>query len=75
DFWHAVEFSRNGGFLRSAFRQALRALRSFVFSAYQINFGRFTGFIRSEFPLGEGFADPNGHFSVLTASAWRCRRH
>src|SRR5690349_4329649 len=25
DFWHAVEFSRNGRFLRTAFRQALRA--------------------------------------------------
>ncbi|MFE4518246.1 hypothetical protein ACFRMQ_29170, partial [Kitasatospora sp. NPDC056783] len=25
DFWHAVEFSRNGRFLRTAFQQALRA--------------------------------------------------
>ncbi|MFG2819299.1 hypothetical protein ACGFX4_07710, partial [Kitasatospora sp. NPDC048365] len=36
DFWHAVEFSRNGRFLRTAFQRALRALRSFVFQAYQI---------------------------------------
>ena len=36
DFWHAVEFSRNGRFLRAAFQRALRALRSFVFQAYQM---------------------------------------
>ncbi|MEV7359414.1 hypothetical protein, partial [Kitasatospora sp. NPDC091276] len=36
DFWHAVEFSRNGHFLQVAFQRALRALRSFVFPAYQM---------------------------------------
>ncbi|MFB7376292.1 hypothetical protein, partial [Kitasatospora purpeofusca] len=36
DFWHAVEFSRNGHFLQAAFTPALRALRSFVFPAYQM---------------------------------------
>ncbi|GJF30754.1 hypothetical protein KNE206_34540 [Kitasatospora sp. NE20-6] len=36
DFWHAVEFSRNGHFLRTAFQRTLRAFRSFVFPAYQI---------------------------------------
>src|SRR6478609_10351506 len=36
DFWHAVEFSRNGHFLRTAFQRTLRAFRSFVSSAYQI---------------------------------------
>ncbi|MFJ1708942.1 hypothetical protein, partial [Kitasatospora sp. NPDC088346] len=51
DFWHAVEFSRNGHFLRTAFQRALRALRSFVFSAYQMFSGRFTGFRFSDFPL------------------------
>src|SRR4029453_662143 len=35
DFWHAVEFSRNGHFLRTAFQRTLRAFRSFVFPAYQ----------------------------------------
>ncbi|MGF1431795.1 hypothetical protein, partial [Kitasatospora sp. LaBMicrA B282] len=35
DFWHAVEFSRNGRFLRSHFRGP-SGLRSFVFQAYQM---------------------------------------
>ncbi|MEU9134025.1 hypothetical protein AB0D08_39120, partial [Kitasatospora sp. NPDC048540] len=52
DFWHAVEFSRNGHFLRTAFQRALRALRSFVFRAYQMFSGRFTGLHFPEFPLG-----------------------
>ncbi|MET8629490.1 hypothetical protein ABZW30_38120, partial [Kitasatospora sp. NPDC004669] len=47
----AVEFSRNGHFLRTAFQRALRALRSFVFPAYQIFSAIFTGFVFSEFPL------------------------
>ena len=33
DFWHAVEFSRNGRFLRTAFQRALRALRFFRVSS------------------------------------------
>ena len=43
DFWHAVEFSRNGRFLRTAFQRALRALRSFVFPAYQMFSAPFSG--------------------------------
>ncbi|MDH6710328.1 hypothetical protein P3T27_007077, partial [Kitasatospora sp. MAA19] len=43
DFWHAVEFSRNGHFLRTAFQRALRALRSFVFPAYQMFSAPFSG--------------------------------
>ncbi|MGW3044096.1 hypothetical protein ACWC9T_29555, partial [Kitasatospora sp. NPDC001159] len=47
----AVEFSRNGHFLRTAFQRALRALRSFVFPAYQIFSAVLTSFVFSEFPL------------------------
>ncbi|MFF0416365.1 hypothetical protein ACFYUY_38785, partial [Kitasatospora sp. NPDC004745] len=47
----AVEFSRNGHFLRSAFQQALRALRSFVFPAYQILAAVSYRLRFSEFPL------------------------
>ncbi|MFF2351741.1 hypothetical protein ACFVVL_18405, partial [Kitasatospora sp. NPDC058115] len=36
DFWHAVEFSRNGRFHQAAFTPALRAFRSFVSPAYQM---------------------------------------
>ncbi|MFJ2779206.1 hypothetical protein, partial [Kitasatospora sp. NPDC087315] len=38
-----VEFSRNGHFLQAAFQRALRALRSFVFSAYQMFSAPFSG--------------------------------
>ncbi|MFG3229766.1 hypothetical protein ACGF07_33975, partial [Kitasatospora sp. NPDC048194] len=47
----AVEFSRNGHFLQAAFQRALRALRSFVFPAYQIFSAILTGFVFPEFPL------------------------
>ncbi|MFD9129367.1 hypothetical protein, partial [Kitasatospora sp. NPDC059571] len=43
DFWHAVEFSRNGHFLRTAFQRTLRAFRSFVFPAYQMFSAPFSG--------------------------------
>src|SRR4030095_3214683 len=51
DFWHAVEFSRNGHFLRTAFQRTLRAFRSFVFPAYQMFSAPFSGvsFIRFSF--------------------------
>ncbi|MFB7380306.1 hypothetical protein ACFC6U_36400, partial [Kitasatospora purpeofusca] len=50
DFWHAVEFSRNGHFLQAAFTPALQALRSFVIPAYQIRlplFNRRFSFLKS----------------------------
>ncbi|MER8105900.1 hypothetical protein, partial [Kitasatospora sp. NPDC094016] len=50
DFWHAVEFSRNGHFLRTAFQRALRALRSFVFPAYQMFSAPFSGVSFIRFP-------------------------
>ncbi|MER7757802.1 hypothetical protein, partial [Kitasatospora sp. NPDC097643] len=48
--WHAVEFSRNGHFLRTAFQRALRALRSFVFPAYQMFSAPFSGVSFIRFP-------------------------
>ncbi|MFJ2810460.1 hypothetical protein, partial [Kitasatospora sp. NPDC087271] len=50
DFWHAVEFSRNGHFLQAAFQRALRALRSFVFPAYQMFSAPFSGVSFIRFP-------------------------
>ncbi|MFJ8472967.1 hypothetical protein, partial [Kitasatospora sp. NPDC094011] len=65
-FWHAVEFSRNGRFLRTAFQRALRALRSFVFPVYQMFSAPFSGvsFIRFPELAGAAFRD-NHHFSVF----------
>ena len=45
DFWHAVEFSRNGRFLRTAFQRALRALRSFMSSLSDVFRSVFRGFV------------------------------
>jgi hypothetical protein len=55
DFWHAVEFSRNGRFLRAAFQQTLRALRSFVFQAYQMFSAPFPA--RTSFRLALGVSN------------------
>ncbi|MFJ8434422.1 hypothetical protein ACIQ9P_24260, partial [Kitasatospora sp. NPDC094019] len=52
----AVEFSRNGRFLQAAFTPALRALRSFVFQAYQMLFAPFSGVSFIGFPELAGIA-------------------
>ncbi|MDH6706236.1 hypothetical protein P3T27_002959, partial [Kitasatospora sp. MAA19] len=66
DFWHAVEFSRNGHFLRTAFQRALRALRSFVFPAYQMFSAPFSGVSFIRFPELVRFAFRNAlHISAF----------
>ncbi|MFD5613907.1 hypothetical protein, partial [Kitasatospora sp. NPDC127060] len=56
----------NGRFLRTAFQRALRALRSFVFPAYQMFSAPFSGvsFIRFPELAGAAFCD-NHHVSAF----------
>src|SRR5690349_11963059 len=53
DFWHAVEFSRNGRFLRTAFQQALRA-SFFRVSSLSDVFRSVSGLRSSNSPVSSG---------------------
>ncbi|MFF8774650.1 hypothetical protein, partial [Kitasatospora sp. NPDC015120] len=69
DFWHAVEFSRNGRFHRAAFIPTLRALRSFVFPAYQMFSAPFSGVSFIRFPELAGVTFRNAlHISAFRVS-------